>query len=53
MNAGEEYYYSSTKNELVTILKEKLQRFIRNTDAEILHQEEQKEMANTFLQKIS
>ena len=49
---GEEYYYSSTKNELVTILKEKLRRSIRNTDAEILHQEEQKEMANTFLQKL-
>ena len=45
---GEEYYYSSTKNELVTILKENLQRFIRDTDAEILYQEEQKEKANTF-----
>lgn len=49
---GEEYYYSSTKNELVTILKENLRGFIRNTDAEILYQEEQKEKANTFLQKL-
>lgn len=49
---GEEYYYSSTKNELVTILKENLQRFIKDTDAEILYQEEQKEKANTFLQRL-
>lgn len=49
---GEEYYYSSTKKELVTILKENLQRFIRDTDAEILYQEEQKEKANTFLQRL-
>lgn len=49
---GEEYYYSSTKNELLTILKEKLQRFIRDADAEILYQEEQKENANTFLQRL-
>ena len=49
---GEVYYYSSTKNELVTILKENLQRFIRNTDAEILYQEEQKEKASNMLRVL-
>lgn len=49
---GEEYYYSSTKNELVTILKENIQRFIRDTDAEILYQEEQKEKASNMLRGL-
>lgn len=46
------YYYATTKNELVEFLKENLQRYIKETEEEILHQEEQKERASNMLRGL-